>query len=77
MKIQIPESMSGFNTLRIIEEHLFEQNNPELSSRFFRQAKAETVVYKDNENSCGWSGHDKTKVVNLAKEYGVEVELIK
>jgi len=76
MKIQIPESMSGFNMLRKIEEHLFKQDNPEMSSKFFRQAKNETVVYKDNENSCGWNGHDKMKVVNLAKEYGIEVELV-
>jgi len=75
-KFQASDSMSGMCLLRKIEDHLFE-TEPEVGRVFWRRAKNETATYTDNQNSCGWSGHDRDKIVKLAAEFGIEVELIK
>ena len=72
-KLIVPESMTGSTLIRTIEDHLFENENSLEGSKFFWRAK-ETAIHMNNDNSSGWSGHCRTKVAELAKEFGIEVE---
>jgi hypothetical protein len=69
-KLIASETISGFALVRKIEDILFATTNT--GGDFYWRAKLETTILTKDY----WSGHNKEQVIDLAKEFGIEVEFV-